>query len=143
MNFFLRNCPIVRKVLRKKKIRYAFPCILSYISKHYTICVIFLSNSHASGNCIRIQPIIPVYKEHILARSSIQTGFSRKRSAFISFVKHTNTGILSGQRVKKDRASIRASVIHQDNLQIGICLIQKALRALIQIPLRPVHRNND
>lgn len=143
MDSFLRNCPIIRKVLRKKRVQYAFPRILSYISKHYTIRVIFLSNFHASGYCVRIQPIIPVYKEHILARSSIQTGFSRKRSAFISFVKHTNTGILSGQRVTKDRASIRASVVDQDNLQIGIRLIQEALRTLIQIPLRPVHRDND
>ena len=88
------------------------------------------------------QPVVAVHKLQVVPAGFGNTEVARGGCAGVGLVNHTDAGIFLHVAVTNQRRGILAAVIHQNQLQIGIGLLQNAVGTAPQGAFGVIHRNN-
>ena len=101
---------------------------------------------HGVVQCLkhrRLDEIIGVHNADVITAGIVQPGVAGVGRAAVGLVEHTDAGILPGQRIADLGRAIVAAVIHQQQLKIGVLLVQNAVYTALNGVLRIVDRHNN
>ena len=94
------------------------------------------------GEHIRMQVVIAVHEGDDLTPRRIQRRIPGRPGSGVLLVKHPDAAVSCRPAVADCPASIRGTIVHQQDFQIGISLLRDGLDAVIKVFFHPVHRDN-
>ena len=92
---------------------------------------------------IRINPVIAVHKSDKAPFCDIHPDIPGVPGSAVFFMNHNKPVILSGQPVADLPAPVRGTVVHKNNLQITVGLVQNGFNAAFQIRRNIISRHDD
>ena len=108
------------------------------IGDHHIAAILF-HGLHQKSRGLRHDPVVAVQKLDILSLRQLQRLIARIGYARIFLMDHPDPFVPSGVRIADLSGSVRASVVHQDQLKIGIILHQYAVHAASHIFFRVIN----
>ena len=90
-----------------------------------------------------VAPVVAVHEVQVIATSNFDSGVARCCCPLVFLVDYTDTYIVIGKLVAQNTTAIGASIVYQQNLVAGACLILQRANGTTQPGFYVVHRNND
>ena len=88
------------------------------------LCLIFLHGCQHTLVGVRLQPVVTVHKGDIIPPGNVNSRITGIAQAAVLFVNHPHPTVLGGVFVADFTAAVRRTVIHQNDLQGTVGLIQ-------------------
>ena len=90
-----------------------------------------------------VAPIVSVHEVQVIATSNFDSGVACGGGSLVFLVDYADTHIVIGKFVAQSATAIGASIVYQQNLVAGACLILQRANGTTQPGFYVVDRNND
>ena len=99
--------------------------------------------AHERGDVGRVHIVIAVDKGDGRARHRVQAGVACRAQAAVALVYHLDAVVAGGVLVTQRAAGVGAAVVHEDDLQVVVRLLEHRVNASCKILLHVIDRNDD
>lgn len=117
--------------------------VLNYGVFEYVNVGVRAEYAHIVVVCARGYCVVAIDKGYILALCSCKAGVAGRGEAAILLVYYAHFVALLGVTVADCSAVVGRAVIDEDKLVVGVCLLQNALYAVLQVSSDFIYRDYD